>query len=101
VTTPDPRDPSPRGSLRWWFEDRRTGRITVAQAPNWPIYALGVTWLARRFTSGGSGPDDLLAAAWTALWIYWGADELIRGVNPWRRVLGATVIAWQVWSRVR
>jgi hypothetical protein len=28
--------------------------------------------------------------------LFWGADELIRGVNPWRRLLGALVIAWQL-----
>jgi hypothetical protein len=31
-----------------------------------------------------------------ALWLYWGADELVRGVNPWRRLLGTGVVLWQL-----
>ena len=37
-------------------------------------------------------------ASWvgtTGLWLYWAFDELIRGVNPWRRALGLGVIVWQ------
>ncbi len=38
----------------------------------------------------------MAGAAIIGLWVFWGADELIRGVNPWRRVLGTVVIAWQL-----
>jgi hypothetical protein len=27
--------------------------------------------------------------------IIWAADEIVRGVNPWRRCLGAAVIAYE------
>jgi hypothetical protein len=85
----------PRG-LRWWFENRQTGAITVGQFPNWPLFAIAATWVARAIAQDGSRPYDLAAGAATVLWIYWGADELIRGVNPWRRLLGTGVIVWQV-----
>lgn len=39
---------------------------------------------------------DRVAAAATCLWIYWGLDEVVRGVNPWRRILGPAVLVWQV-----
>jgi len=28
--------------------------------------------------------------------IWWAVDELIRGVNPWRRLLGGAVLAGQI-----
>ncbi len=81
--------------LRWWFENRRTGEITVAQFPNWPLFAIAAAWIVRRFADAGSAVADIATVAATGLWLYWGADELIRGVNPWRRLLGAGVVAWQ------
>lgn len=83
-------------SWRWWFEDRRTGQITVAQLPNWPIYAIAGVWAVGRLTDDGSVLEEITSWAGAGLWCYWGADELVRGVNPWRRALGASAIAWQV-----
>ncbi len=86
------------GSFRWWFEHRQTGQITIAQFPNWPLWGIAACWLARRL----AGTDSTLGevAGWTsmALWLFWAGDEVIRGVNPWRRALGATVIVWQVFT---
>ncbi len=87
-------------SWRWWFENRHTGRVTIAQIPNWPIWCIGVGWLARLALTDGSTAHDIVGWMIRGLWLTWGADELIRGVNPWRRLLGATVIAWQVISIV-
>jgi hypothetical protein len=83
-------------SFRWWFESRETGRITIAQFPNWPIFAIGGGWLVRLLVNESSRVYDVAGVAITALWLFWGADELLRGVNPWRRLLGALVIAWQL-----
>jgi len=81
---------------RWWFENRETGRITVAQFPNWPLFAIGCAWIVGRIADDASGLDDIAGVAATALWVFWGADELLRGVNPWRRLLGSGVILWQL-----
>jgi hypothetical protein len=83
-------------SWRWWFEDRRTGRIVVAQFPNWPILGIGIAWVVRAVADRGSTVHDAASAAVTVLWIWWAGDELLRGVNPFRRVLGAGVLAWQL-----
>lgn len=83
-------------ALRWCFENRQTGQITVAQFPNWPLLAIAATWVLRLLVADGSTVADVATVAATGLWLYWGADELVRGVNPWRRVLGAGVIVWQV-----
>jgi hypothetical protein len=37
----------------------------------------------------------LRAAAAVGL-IWWAADEVLRGVNPWRRLLGGAVLAAQI-----
>ncbi|MEL6063830.1 MULTISPECIES: hypothetical protein [unclassified Methylobacterium] len=73
----------------WLFRDRTTGALTVAQWPNLPLWLFGGlslgAWAARvnpplaQWLSLGAD----LALAW------WALDELIRGVNPWRRFLGA------------
>ncbi len=83
-------------SIRWWFEDRETGQLTVAQFPNWPLFAIGGAAVLRRLTDAGTSVND--GAGWliTGLWLVWGGDELARGVNPWRRLLGAGVVGWQI-----
>lgn len=85
---------------RWWFENRKTGDITIAQFPNWPIWAIFACWLLRLVLADGSTPHDVAGWAIHGLWLVWGTDELVRGVNPWRRLLGAAVIAWQTMSIV-
>lgn len=87
-------------SARWWFENRRTGAITVAQFPNWPLFAIGAAWLVGRVVDEGSAADDAAGVAVTALWMFWAADELFRGVNPWRRALGSVVLGWQLFGIV-
>jgi hypothetical protein len=87
--------------FRWWFENRETGDITVAQSPNWPLFAVGSAWLVGWVADDGSRLDDIAGVAATGLLLYWGADELLRGVNPWRRLLGAAVILWQLVGIVR
>ena len=76
----------------WVFRDRRTGRIVVAQ---WPNIALGV-WLVASAVGavldpGGGWGSALRWVARLALG-WWAVDEVVRGVNPWRRVLGAVVL---------
>jgi hypothetical protein len=78
--------------IPWFFRNRKTGEITVAQRPN---LALGVFLAATvaRWLLGGGGPISRglsLIAGGAVIW--WAADEVVRGVNPWRRVLGAAVL---------
>ncbi len=84
------------GSYRWWFENRHTGEITIGQFPNWPLWGIIATWVVSALVDAGSGIGQLLWWTRTGLWIYWASDELIRGVNPWRRGLGVAVLLWQV-----
>ena len=84
--------PNGRGKLHslfdWFFLDRRTGKILVVHVPNLAILLWMATVLARQLTVEGTTADTLLAWA-GSFTLGWGAiDEVVRGVNPWRRVLG-------------
>ena len=88
------------GWTRWWFENRQTGDITIAQFPNWPLWCIGVCWLARLGLDDDSTAHGVVGWTIRGLWLVWAIAELTRGVNPWRRLLGAAVIGWQVISIV-
>lgn len=79
--------------IDWMFRNRRTGRLTVAQFPNASL-ALFLVATALRWTVGPHGgvrtAFDLSAAF--AL-VVWAADEVARGVNPFRRILGGATLA--------
>jgi hypothetical protein len=86
-----------RSALRWTFRDRRTGRIVIAQRPNVPL----LVWLIATATSWfvhGTAHTVIAGIGIIAL-VIWAGDEIVRGVNPWRRmlgtvVLGAVLVSW-------
>ena len=82
--------------IDWLFRDRRTGRITIAQAPNVPLIvflvALGVRWVLRPAGAVGTA----VGVIGTVALVVWAGDEVLRGVNPWRRLLGGGVLAFTV-----
>jgi uncharacterized membrane protein len=89
------------GIVSWMFRSRMTGRITVAQFPNWLLAA----WLLASAVMWLGHPQGwvhavlvVLASATLALWA---GDEVLRGVNPFRRLLGLAVLAWLGFSLVR
>ena len=98
MNQPSPSTPRSPGSARWWFENRTSGEITVAQFPNWPLWGIAGAWIIDTLAETGSTLDDTMSWVQVALWAYWGGDELLRGVNPWRRLLGIGVLAWLAWS---
>lgn len=81
-----------RSSLRslvdWFFRDRRTGKILIVHVPNLAIVLWMATVLARQLTIQGTTAHALLEWAGTLTLGWWAIDEVVRGVNPWRRVLG-------------
>ena len=89
------------GFLNWMFRSRKTGRITLAQLPNWPLavwlMASAVIWLGH---PQGWARDVLVVLA-SATLALWAGDEVLRGVNPFRRLLGISVFAWLVVSVIR
>jgi hypothetical protein len=76
----------------WLFRNRTTGEITIGQTPNAPILVFVVAWgLALVWNPGGAIGTGLDVVGGVALLI-WAADEVLRGVNPFRRLLGAVVL---------
>ena len=90
-----------RRILDWFFRNRETGAITIAQWPNlvlWIVIAAGILlWI---WPSAGKASLALTIVVKGGL-IIWGADEIIRGVNPWRRCLGAAVVLYGLMTLLR
>ena len=79
-------------TVDWWFKSRKDGQVVIAQLPN-PALAV---WLAATLwrvvaDPTGSGRSVLDGIATGAL-LVWALDELIRGANPFRRLLGGLVL---------
>ena len=84
-----------RHAFDWFFRDRRTGRIVIGQWPNLPLWLFGAAAIAS-FPAAGT-PAELYADLASRVFLtWWAADEVLRGVNPWRRCLGAAVLAGMV-----
>jgi hypothetical protein len=87
--------------IDWLLRDRRTGGWTLFQVPNLPLVvwmlATAARWL---FDPRGDARTALDVVGTTAL-VFWAADELLRGVNPARRILGGLVLVVVIASRVR
>jgi hypothetical protein len=98
VMTPDEAIAQGGGSskfrriVRWMFVNRRTGGFTVAQWPNVALSVFIALSIARRLNiAKGTSQTTLRLLSVVAL-LVWAADELIRGVNPFRRILGLGVL---------
>ncbi|WP_036004357.1 hypothetical protein [Bradyrhizobium yuanmingense] len=89
-----------RRFLDWFFRSRETGAITIAQWPNlvlWIVIVAGLLlWI---WPSAGRASVALTIVVKGGLMI-WGADEIVRGVNPWRRCLGAAVVVYELFTLV-
>lgn len=77
-----------RALFDWLCRDRRTDRIVIAQAPNVALWIFLVT-----VALGWAVPRDSTLRAvieWIGLvaLIWWSLDEVARGVNPLRRLIG-------------
>jgi hypothetical protein len=89
------------GIVDWALRDRRTGRIVVAQWPNVPLAVWIVAAVALALLDPEGGWRVALRVVATVVLGWWAVDEVVRGVNPWRRLLGAVVLVGIVASLVR
>jgi len=91
---PDPPDADRSGSgpvrsaFDWLFRDRERGGITIAQFPNLPLWIFLGTVVGRWLGPEDSRAFTVLQVVGLAALAWWALDEVIRGVNPWRRILG-------------
>jgi hypothetical protein len=82
--------------IDWLFRDRHTGRITIVQAPNLALWLFIAAAVLRSLLDPSGGLRTALDVLATAALVWWAVDEVVRGVNPWRRLLGGAVLAGQV-----
>ncbi len=87
----------------WFFRDSRDGRIVIGQWPNLPLWifgaAAGLSWLLEAVLPGLPAPVFLgLRIVALASLAVWALDEIVRGVNPWRRCLGGAVLVGLILS---
>jgi hypothetical protein len=79
--------------IDWLFRDRQTGEITVAQMPNIPLIVFLVTRTVQVLTSPEGAVHTVLTVVATGSLVLWAGDELLRGVNPFRRIVGGLILA--------
>lgn len=77
----------------WLFRDRVNGGITVAQAPNWSLSVWLVCTAVRVIGHPSGTVGTAIEVVGTTALVIWAVDEMVRGVNPWRRILGTVVLA--------
>jgi len=87
-------------AIDWLFRNRQTGEITIAQFPNPPLWVfIGAFGIGALLHPTGTFATVVEVVGRVAL-LVWALDEVVRGVNPWRRILGTTVLLWQLASAV-
>jgi hypothetical protein len=87
---------TPKCALSWFFRNRQTGAITVAQAPNLLLLLVVVATVFLWIRPSADKLGTVLNVVVTGGLLIWAADEIVRGVNPWRRCLGAGVFAYEL-----
>lgn len=88
-----PETPLPQ-PFEWLLRDRTTGAITIAQWPNAPLWLFAGASLAGLLVQPESTGGTILRVLAVGALAVWAADEILRGVNPWRRLLGGGVALW-------
>ncbi|KRC65468.1 hypothetical protein ASE12_12320 [Aeromicrobium sp. Root236] len=79
--------------MDWFFRDS-SGRLALVQLPN-PALWVWLTATALRWSQYDERDTELRWIGTGAL-IVWALDELVRGASPFRRLLGAVVLVWQL-----
>lgn len=79
--------------VNWFFVDRSSGRIVIGQKPNVLMLVFIAATAARLASPGGSASRGAAVRATQAgALLLWSLDEMLRGVNPFRRLGGALVL---------
>lgn len=82
----------PSGLYEWLFMDRRTGRIKIAQVPNTPALLFSASFAGAAIAKQRSSRSIAGRVAVVAL-TWWALGELLAGINPARRLMGASALA--------
>jgi hypothetical protein len=80
--------PAVTNSVDWLVRNRETGEITIGQRPNAPLALFLVSFPLSGALGRHRRASKGVEALGTAGLGWWAVEELWRGVNPWRRILG-------------
>jgi len=100
MSTPDAA-PKRQSLVRWFFEDRTSGRIVIAQWPNLPLWLFLAAFVVQLVLHPAGRFGLVIAIVGAVGLVWWAVDEVIRGVNPWRRILGAVALALVAYQWLR
>ena len=87
-----------RSAVRWFFRDRQSGRTVIVQRPNIPLLAWFVATALGWFLHGTA--HTIVNGLGALVLVIWAGLEVVRGVNPWRRTLGAAVLVLMLVTRI-
>jgi hypothetical protein len=87
--------------IDWMFRNRRTGKVTVAQFPNPPLLVFLVATVVRLVASPHGRLRTAVDVVAAVALFCWAGDEVVRGVNPFRRMLGAGTLVAMLINLVR
>ena len=96
--TVDPISTGP-GSATWWFRSS-DGSLTLLQLPNPALCVWLVTLVLGWFHLSAATATAVEGVRHGAV-VVWALDEVVRGASPFRRVLGAAILAAQLVTFVR
>ncbi len=82
--------------FNWFFCSRVTGRITVVQLPNPPLWVFIIATAARLILHPSGLALMVMAIVSAAALMIWAVIEICWGVNPFRRTLGAVVLIAEI-----
>lgn len=85
-----------RSGFDWLFRSRVDGRIAIGQLPNAALVVFLVAAALRWVLSPDGAAAVALDVVAAAALVWWAVGEVLRGVNPFRRMLGAGVLAFVV-----
>jgi hypothetical protein len=74
------------------FVSRPSGRITIAQRPNLSLSVFVIASVVERLLHPSGSLATLTRTIAIGALLIWAIDEVLRGANPFRRILGTAVL---------
>lgn len=82
--------------MSWWFRSA-DGHLTLWQPPN-PALCVWIAAVALGMLPLSAAHTDAVGGVRRGALLVWSLDEVVRGASPFRRLLGAVVLAAQLGS---
>jgi apolipoprotein N-acyltransferase len=82
-----------KSTVEWLFRDPKSGEFVIGQPPNTALLILVVASICRLIFQPSGVPGVLVGLITAGALVWWSSTEVHSGVNPFRRILGASVFA--------